>query len=155
MAKLRAAHRRPMGSDLEVLQHELGQTRFVHVRRGDVLAQAVSWAKAEQSGYWQDGDSVVRGGMPKFDFDGIGYVKPVNEHNMAWREWFSASAIAPLVVVYEDLVADQAGTVGLLLGFLGLELPEGHVVQPSTRQQADEVNQDWARRYRGQRPLQP
>ena len=91
---------------------------------------------------------------PQFDVYGIdGYVRTIKEHNMAWREWFGTSAIAPLVVVYEDLVADMAGTVGVILRFLGLELPEGHVVQPSTRQQADEVNEDWARRYRDQRQL--
>lgn len=155
IAKLRAAHCHPMGSDLEALQRELGQTRFVHLRRSDVLAQAVSWAKAEQTGYWQDEDSVVPGRRPRFDFDGIdGYVRTINEHNMAWRRWFATSAISPLVVLYEDLVANLEPAVAEIMGFLGLELPEGHVVQPSTRKQADEVNEDWARRYRGHRPLE-
>ena len=66
------------------------QTCFVHLQRGDVLAQAVSWAKAEQTGYWQDGDSSVPGQRPEFDFHDVdGYLKAINEHNAAWDEWFN------------------------------------------------------------------
>ena len=37
-------------SDLAVLQGAFGPLRFVHLRREDVLAQAVSWYRAEQTG---------------------------------------------------------------------------------------------------------
>lgn len=102
-----------VGTDLEVLQHELGETHFVHLHRGDVLAQAVSWAKAEQTGYWQDGGGVVPGRSPRLDVNDIDrYVETINEHNLAWREWFDTNAIVPVVFSYEDLVADMASTVG-------------------------------------------
>ena len=65
----------------------------------------------------------------------------------------NASANAPLVVSYEDLVTDMAGTVGLIVQFLGLELPAGHVVEAPTRRQADEVSQHWAQRYLSRSPL--
>jgi trehalose 2-sulfotransferase len=154
VGKLRAACRHPVGTDLEVLQQQLGETRFVHLQRGDVLAQAVSWAKAEQTGYWQDGDSLAPGRRPRFDFNDVdGYAKTINEHNAAWREWFDSSAIAPLVVFYEALVADMAAALGRVLQFLGLEVPVGHVVEAPTRQQADEANRDWTGRYRSRRRL--
>lgn len=154
VARLRAAYSHPVGTDLEVLESELGQTRFVHLQRGDVLAQAVSWAKAEQTGYWQDDDSSVPGQRPEFDFHDVdGYLKAVNEHNAAWGEWFNASAIAPLVVSYEDLVTDMAGTVGLIVQFLGLELPADHVVEAPTRRQGDDLSRDWAQRYLSRSPL--
>ncbi|HTV12968.1 MAG TPA: Stf0 family sulfotransferase [Acidimicrobiales bacterium] len=66
----------------------------------------------------------------------------------AWREWFQTSAIAPLGVLYEDLVSDMTGTTAAVLGFLGMELPAEYVTTPAARRQADEVNQEWAERYR-------
>ena len=120
-----------------------------------MLAQAVSWAKAEQTGYWQDGGGVVPGRSPRLDVNDIDrYVETINEHNLAWREWFDTNAIVPVVVSYEDLVADMASTVGYVMHFLGLELPAGHVTEPLTYRQADEVNRDWAERDRAHRSLE-
>jgi trehalose 2-sulfotransferase len=148
IGKLRAAYGHPLGSDVEVLEQVLGQTRFVHLQRGDVVAQAVSWARAEQSSYWQDGDKVPPGWRPRFDFNEVdGYVKAITEHNAAWHGWFDASGIVPLRVLYEDVVADMAGATNAILQFLGLDLPSGHVITAGTRRQADEINEEWARRY--------
>lgn len=150
VGKLRPAYRYPLGSDVHVLERILGRTRFVHLRRGDVVAQAVSWARAEQTGYWQDGQ--IPRGRPRFDFNEVdGYVTTINEHNTAWREWFDASGVVPLGVVYEEVVADMAGATNAILQFLGLELPARHVVAAGTRRQADEINCEWARRYRSLR----
>lgn len=156
VGRLRAAVGQPLGPDAEVLEQVLGQTRFVHLQRGDVVAQAVSWARAEQSSYWQDGDEVPPGWRPRFDYDEVdGYVKTITEHNAAWDEWFDASGVVPLRVLYEEMVADIAGATGAVLQFLGLDLPSGHVVTAGTRKQADEVNDERARRYRSSRPLGP
>ncbi len=102
----------------------LRETRFVHLQRRDVLAQGVSWARAEQTGHWQDRDGTTPCPGPQFDFDEVDrYVKAVNEHNAAWREWFASSTITPLVVFYEGLVADMPRTTATVLRFLGLEVP--------------------------------
>lgn len=154
VAKLRLAFGCRLGPDVTVLERAFGQTRFVHLQRGDVLAQAVSWARAEQTGYWQDGDKVPPVPKPRFEFTEVdGYVDTIHEHNAAWREWSDASGIAPLVVLYEELVADMRGVTLAILQFLGLELPAGHAITPGTRRQADEINGEWARRYRSLRPL--
>jgi LPS sulfotransferase NodH len=101
VGKLRAAYPHPLGPDVELLERVLGRTHFVHLRRDDVVVQAVSWARAEQTGYWQDGqNSRVR---PRFDFNAVdGSVTTVNEHNGAWLEWFDASGVVPVGVVYEE-----------------------------------------------------
>lgn len=39
--------------DAVTLQGAFGPLAFVHLTRADVIAQAVSWARAEQTGYWQ------------------------------------------------------------------------------------------------------
>jgi trehalose 2-sulfotransferase len=50
----------PGKPDLPVLEGALGPLTFVHLRREDITAQAVSWCRAEQTGYWQQGDVVAR-----------------------------------------------------------------------------------------------
>jgi len=55
----------PRGRDLDVLVDAFGQLRLVHLRRDDVLGQAVSWARAEQTGHWQDGDR--SSALPRFE----------------------------------------------------------------------------------------
>lgn len=40
------------GSDLDLLRAAFACTRFVYLRRGDVIAQAVSLLRAEQTGVW-------------------------------------------------------------------------------------------------------
>jgi trehalose 2-sulfotransferase len=152
VAKLRVFYGTPASTDLEVIEQELGRTCFLHLHRNDVVAQAVSWAKAEQAHYWQDGDKAVTGQRAQFSFDEVDrYVKTVIDHNAAWQAWFKASAVTPLVVTYEQLSADMAGTLGLIMQFLDLELPDDHTVEAPTRRQADEVNRDWASRYRAMR----
>lgn len=108
VARLRTAHLDLAGSDLELLTRTFGRTSFVYLWRGDTVAQAVSWARAEQTGHWQREDIVK--GKPHFDFDQIhSCVQTIDEHNAAWRDWFAPLDIQPHVVRYEDLVADLAG----------------------------------------------
>ena len=46
---LAAAASRPAVTDVDLLSAQLGRLRFVHLRRRDVVAQAVSWAKSLQT----------------------------------------------------------------------------------------------------------
>ena len=48
-----------------MLVDTFGPLRVVHLRREEVVGQAVSWARAEQTGYWQDGDRPTA--EPRFD----------------------------------------------------------------------------------------
>ncbi len=133
--------------DLDVLTDAFGHLRLVHLQRGDVAGQAVSWARAEQTSYWQHGD--VPAAKPAFDFNQISdLVQTIEEHNAAWSSWFNEQGVQPHVVMYEDLVTDPGRTVLDILNHLGIELPAVWRPKPYHRQQADEVNADWLRRYR-------
>jgi len=64
-------------TDLGLLSAQLGRLRFVHLRRRDVVAQAVSWAKALQTYYWHPGEAVKPGGQrPHYDEELIGRLAP-------------------------------------------------------------------------------
>ena len=58
---LAVAHHGPAVTDVELLSAQLGRLGFVHLRRRDVVVQAVSWAKALQTHYWHPGEAVQPG----------------------------------------------------------------------------------------------
>jgi LPS sulfotransferase NodH len=135
-------------SDRQVIEAVFPTPRFVWITREDTLAQGVSWWKAITSGRWTDGRPVT--GEPSFDVDGIaGRVRRIDEHTEAWRRWFETLGIEPLRLTYEELAADPAGTARRVLEFVGVDVPADLAVAPRTEQQADAVNEDWVRRYRG------
>jgi trehalose 2-sulfotransferase len=136
---------RPRG-DLEVLVDAFGQLRLVQLRRDDVVGQAVSWARAEQTGYWQDGDR--SSAEPRFDLGQIDeLVRTIRAHNAAWSTWFAQHGVEPHVVTYEDVIADPRQAALGVLDQLGSGLPSDWRPAPRQRRQADEVNAAWVRRY--------
>ncbi|MGW5360689.1 Stf0 family sulfotransferase [Actinopolymorpha pittospori] len=150
VAKLGAAHSDPRstGADLDLLTRAFGRVRFVHCRREDTVAQAVSWARAEQTGFWQHGDAALPDHEPRFDFEQIhDLVQTIEEHNDAWRNWFTTFDVQPHTVRYEDLTTDLDGVASGILDFLRLEPPAGHAFLARHRRQADQLNHDWVLRY--------
>jgi LPS sulfotransferase NodH len=137
-------------SDRDVLERAFGPLRFVHLRRRDVVGQAVSWARAEQSDYWHHGDEVRA--QPRLDLGQIdSFVGTIRDHNAAWRSWFDAEAIAPLDVEYESLDVDPGETVREILEWIGTRAPADWTPASAHTRQADEINADWARQYRASR----
>jgi trehalose 2-sulfotransferase len=145
--KLRAVH----GGlpDRELLQRSFPRTRFVWIRRDDLVAQAVSFSMAIQTDEWT-ADAVGRtGGEPEFDFEQIHrFHRDLEAHNEGWRRWFERNGICPHEVRYESLSADMAGTARGVLAFLGIGLPADARLEPQHERQADGLNAEWAARYR-------
>lgn len=140
------------GADLAVLTGAFGRTRFVYLRRDDVLAQAVSWLRAEQTQTWYAGAEGGDSREPAYDDSGIDdLLRTIDEHNRAWRGWFSSYGIEAHEVTYEKLAADLTGTTRGILDFLCLDLPPGRAITPRHERQADALNDDWIARYRATR----
>ncbi|WP_189245387.1 Stf0 family sulfotransferase [Streptosporangium pseudovulgare] len=162
VARLRTVHPDVAGGDLALLERVFGRTAFVHLRRDDTPAQAVSWLRAEQTRTWYiggdgeiSGDADDDGGHePCYDAEAITrFIRTIEDHDAAWEAWFSSAGVRPYRVRYEDLDEDMIGTTRRVLGFLGLEAPPGQAITARYRRQADELNRDWIARYRAERAL--
>jgi LPS sulfotransferase NodH len=139
------------GADPAVLESAFGPVRYVYLRREDVLAQAVSWLRAEQTRTWWAGDPGGAVEEPRYDAAGIaGLLDTIAEHNAAWRAWFHRYGITPYEITYEQLTADLAGTTRGVLAHLGLDPAASRPIAPRHRRQADHLNEAWARRYRAE-----
>lgn len=146
---LAAAASSPAVTDVDLLSAQLGRLRFVHLRRLDVVSQAVSWAKSLQTHYWHPGEAVAPGGQePYYDEELIGrLVATIAKFEADWTDWFAVHSIVPCEVTYEELAADPPGTAQEVLDYLGLEVPPVRQLVVGHRRQADQVNADWITRF--------
>ncbi len=139
----------PAVTDVDLLSAQLGHLAFVHLRRRDVVAQAVSWARSEQTHYWHPGEAVLPGGQePHYDEELIGrLVATIERAEADWASWFTAQRIVPCEVTYEELAADPPRTAHRVLDHLGLRVPPGRNLVVGHRRQADHLNADWITRF--------
>ena len=129
--------------DLLILEEALGPLTFVYLRREDIAAQAVSWYRAEQTGYWQQGDVIAQ--EPHQDIARMRLLmETIGKHNAAWQAWFDAQGVEPHAVTYEQLVGDRRRVIQDIAAKLDVELPSNWRPQSPHRKQADELNLAWA-----------
>jgi trehalose 2-sulfotransferase len=139
--------------DLVAIASVFPSPRFVWIRRDDHVAQAVSWAKAAQTGQYAAHQAATS--EPVFDSEQIdGLLHLIRLETGVWRRWFAAEGIEPFEITYEELSADQPAGTARVLDFLGLETPLGtRIAAPSElTRQSDAVNADWIARYRALGP---
>jgi trehalose 2-sulfotransferase len=139
-------------ADIDVLHRAFGRIRFIYLFREDVLAQAVSWSRAEQTNVWYetiDGGDAPAEAHARFDRTEIDeLLSLIEEQNRAWQDWFGAADIRPYEVRYEVLERDPRITTCGVLDYLGLELAPGRAIEIRHRRLADRVNMEWIARYR-------
>jgi LPS sulfotransferase NodH len=122
--------------------------RFIWIHRKDRVAQAVSWAKAIQTGRWHHWDTASLLGAPVYNREEIdALAAEVAAGNAAWRAWFANNDIEPLGVLFEDVIADPAAVTRGALEFLGIQA-NGVSIAELTVRSTDPVNEGWLDRYR-------
>ena len=128
--------------------------RYVWVRRGDTIRQAVSLWKAIQTQSWRSGQSGDRAREPVYHFEAIHHLRRVLERNdTAWGHWFEERGLRPLELSYERIARDPARAVEDVLGYVGIDAGEHARPGPPTERQADATSDEWVARYfRERRP---
>jgi LPS sulfotransferase NodH len=141
-------------SDLEMLRSAFPRLRFVRIMRRHKLRQALSTARALQTGLWkvQDGKSIRR--EPEFDSDLIEQsLHEAERQDKLWDDFFRRIEIKPFEVEYEKLCQDYERTIRSVLNVLRIKLPAGaRVGPPATTRQADEISRMWEERFIAERP---
>ena len=140
----------PPANELELLVQRFGRLRFVHLRRLDVVAQAVSWAKSLQTHFWHPGENVEPGAeAPHYDEELIErLVDTIEQFEADWNTWFTQHHVTPYEVTYEHLAADPLTVAHQILDFLDLEVEDGRKLVVGHQQQADQVNAQWIGKYK-------
>ncbi len=149
LADLAAATNQRSANQLELLTSHFGRLRFVHLRRVDAVAQAVSWARSLQTHYWHPGEPIEPGAEdPHYDEELIErLVTTIQRFEAEWNTWFGEEDITPYEITYEQLAAEPLATAHNVLDFLDLELPAGQQLVVGHHRQADQVNSEWIHRF--------
>ena len=117
----------------------------VRLRRVDRLAQAISWALAQQTGQFRAGDAPAA--EPSYD----PVLIDASLSFLDGEEAFWDARLDPdrtLVVTYEELVADPQAAVDRVAAHVGVEEPAVvDMSAVSVRVQRDETSARWAERY--------
>ncbi|WP_341367866.1 Stf0 family sulfotransferase [Yoonia sp. BS5-3] len=149
-------------TDLDRLQAAFGPLKFIHLARRDLVAEAVSYVIADQSGLWHrnaDGSELERTrppAEPDYDFDAIHAIyEEVSVGHGNWNSWFDGQNITPLQVAYEDLAQDPNDQLRRVLHFLGCDERKADGIRPGTARLSDARNADWAARFREEAGLAP
>jgi len=156
LARLREAHGfgNSTTSDLELLCSAFPRLRFVRIVRRHKLRQALSTARALQTGLWkvQEGKNVLR--EPEFDPDLIEQsLHEAERQDKLWDGFFQRIGVKPFEVEYEKLCQNYDKTIRAVLNFLRIKLPAGaRVGPPVTTRQADEISRMWEERFLAERP---
>ena len=145
-------------SDTDRIQAGFGTTAYIHLTRGDKVAQAVSLIAARQTGLWHrtaDGAEMERSAAPqppRYDAQAITRTLALlTQYDRDWRLWFAQQNLKPLEIHYDALVAQPLETLTRIVRHLGLEPPH-HPPTAQTAQLADHVNRAWIAQYRAAHP---
>jgi LPS sulfotransferase NodH len=122
--------------------------RYVYIARRDRLRQAISWARAIQTGQWAS-DHAAEDRIPVFDRAQIDrLLAGIAARERRWEAFFTGSGVEPLRLMYEQLVEAPREAVAAVLRHIGIADAELVAVgQPTLRRQADEVTENWLNRY--------
>jgi trehalose 2-sulfotransferase len=140
--------------DLKVLRNAFPRLRFIYIRRRHKLRQALSTARALQTGLWKVQNGKLPEREPQFDAELIEQsLREAERQEKIWEDFFQRLAIQPFEVQYEQLCRDYEETVRSVLDFLKISLPSGaRIGSPVTIRQADEISRIWEERFLSERP---
>jgi LPS sulfotransferase NodH len=121
---------------------------FVYVVRRDLVAQAVSFHRAFVTGQWSSLDALS--GEAEFDLQAIrARMDFINEMTTHWERFFSLNCIAPLRLVYGEMLADPEGTVTAVARHIGVDGDiDTSKLHSRLATQRDDVSREWCDRFR-------
>ena len=127
--------------------------RFIHLRRRDLLRQAVSFARAQQTGAWIS--DMPEQADASYDRDLIAEkVEAISQGNARWSAFLSSLGIQPLEIYYEDIVADRDASLERIAAYLGVALetpaPGEAEFRPKPQRHADDPTETWIERFKAE-----
>ncbi len=137
------------GAEMEVLHNAFPRLRLVRIRRRDKLRQAISKARAYQTGQWKVRENEEPASEPHFDPALIDRcLLEVKREEDAWSRFFQRTKVEAFTIEYEDLAGNYEETVSKVLAFLKIRVSRRTPLAPATVKQADDVSAEWETRYR-------
>lgn len=138
-------------TEMDILDIFFPDARLVRLVRRDKIAQAVSYAKAMQTGVWHEmvdesedyKDYIV---PPQYNQDHIeALFDNLLAFDLSWEYFLKNNHKECLDVWYEDLANDYVHVMTKVCDYLGVKNDEE--LSPPLKRQANKINQQWVQRF--------
>ena len=154
-----ASERQVIGEPWQVLRQLFPAAKYIHLRRRNRRAQAISWYRAEVTNQWwripgvEDWD--LTGREPEINAAEIRRREiELGRQQEAWDNFFAAQSVEVLVMDYETLAADYRGEVARALAFIGEDAARAKTLpEPRLVRQSDSLTEEWQRRLDAEYPV--
>lgn len=138
-------------SSCETLAALLSNPHYIRISRRDKLGQAISMAKARQTGVFHqfEGKEQTPQRDPVFDAEAIEYyLRKSRLDDLAWQVYFDRFNIAPFEIEYETFLTRRDEITREIFDFLGIAVPaEFQLREIKIKKTSDGVNKEWRRRF--------
>jgi LPS sulfotransferase NodH len=163
--KIHAQHVAPLAHECgmankswQVLRKLFPTAKYVHLRRRNRRAQAISWYRAKITNQWWHipgvADWDLTGRQPEFNAAEIRRLElRLTAQQKEWDQFFAANPVPVLTMDYETLASDYRGEISRALSFIG-EDPDlaKSLPEPRLTRQADAISDEWEQRMDAEFP---
>lgn len=128
----------------------LPDLRFAHLSRRDVLGQALSWHRAEQT--LQFRATFAPRGEARYDGPRIrALLNAIVAQQARWELFFARNAVQPLRLVYEEILREPQAACNAVAGLVGVAPPvHFDPAAVDLRVQRDALTEEWRERFHAQ-----
>jgi trehalose 2-sulfotransferase len=121
--------------------------KYISLYRRDFTRQGISLARAVQTNAYNSDMQSAKDPIYNF-YQILQCVREVRVDAKGWETYFYQRGIEPLRIIYEDLVADQMGTLRHVLEFLEIAVPVDFQIPAITlKKQADSLSDMWVEKF--------
>lgn len=125
----------------------LPNLHFVYLERRDVLGQAISWARAQQTGQYRSTQPIQAAAV--YDLHLIhARLLDIAREQARWTAFFARTGISPTTLIYEELMEDPQGGVRRIADLFGFaETALVDLSKMNLEIQRDKVVEEWRKRF--------
>ena len=140
-----------MRHEREVIDALFGDTTYIWIRRRDKVRQAVSWAKAAQTGIFSSLQTLAKEEqqLPEYNYELVNNLHLlIQEGEIGWGSYFGDIGANAIEVFYEDLTNNLDGTLETIMSACGI-IKEQTILDSEIRniKHSDRVNDEWVAKY--------
>lgn len=120
---------------------------FVHLQRRDLLGQAISRVRVNQTLQWRS--TMSASAVPRYDGGAVlAAMRETVAQDARWQLFFARNGLAPLRLVYEDALLSADATVDAVAGLVGLDGPVAAAPERIPfAVQRDALSAEWRERF--------
>lgn len=123
--------------------------RVVELRRRDRTAHAISYARALLSGIWRKEQEAADRPEPEYSAVAVERAaRMIEAQENGWQAMYRDLRIEPLVIWYEDILAEPSSAVARVADYLGVTLDPAEACRvPPIERQSQAGARDWVSRH--------